>query len=341
MSQRVFVARLQNGQTLLQQLRAAMEWLDWERIIPRNSRVFIKPNLTWRVPTPGVTVTPPFLRDLVAVLRDRTSSITVGEAVGGYNSYAVEEAFQSHGLYDVASTYGIDVLNLSNLPTEEVRGEIAGQEVSVHLPSYLLHQVDVFITVPVPKVHVMTGVSLGFKNQWGCLPGAMRLRNHPQFGRKIVLINKVLNPKLAIFDGTYFLNRSGPMVGVPVQKDLLIASDQIGAGSRACCEIMRIDPASIEHFRIARREGMFPDEIPACNAPLADFQGEEFTVKRSLVNWVAFAAFHSAALTHLIYDSKFADFAHSALYHIRRSRQIQKFLYGEIGPPPGEGRRAA
>ncbi len=51
----------------------------------------------------------------------------------------------------------------------------------VKLPAALVEACDSFITVPVPKVHVMTNVSLGFKNQWGCLPDVKRLRDHYRF----------------------------------------------------------------------------------------------------------------------------------------------------------------
>jgi len=61
--------------------------------------------------------------------------------------------------------------------------------VTVESPVFLLDEVDVFVILPVPKVHVMTRVSLGFKNQWGCQPGAMRLRDHPASAKKILAIN--------------------------------------------------------------------------------------------------------------------------------------------------------
>ena len=51
---------------------------------------------------------------------------------------------------------------------------------------------------------------------------------------------KRCGPGLTIFDGTWFLDKTGPMVGEPVPMNLLIASDDSGAGSMACCDIMQI-----------------------------------------------------------------------------------------------------
>ena len=102
-----------------------------------------------------------------------------------------------------------------------------------------------------------------------------RLRHHSDFARKVLAINKILKPRLAIFDGTWFLNRSGPLEGDPVRKDLLIASRDAGAGSLACCELMGIDPQSVAHLRLAVAEAMMPATIEALitNVEIEAFKG--------------------------------------------------------------------
>jgi uncharacterized protein (DUF362 family) len=339
-SGRVYVQRLDPGD-LQRSILSALEWLRWEEIILPGSRVFIKPNLTWREHIPGVTVTPAFLRALVRTLKSRTPNISIGEADGGYNGYPVEDAFRGHGLYEMANEERIRLINLTEGPSERVTGVIAGREISARLPSCLLHDVDVFITVPVPKVHAMTYVSLGFKNQWGCIPSPMRLHEHPEFSAKILLINKILHPKLAIFDGTHFLDKTGPMVGQPVPMNLIVASDDVGAGSLACCDIMQLDPMRAKHLALARAEGLLPRSIAdvEVSQPLGPLRVHKFRLQRSVVNWVALSAFNSRLITNLLYDSTFADYAHKALYTVRRNRLIARFLYGRSGPPAVEGRR--
>jgi len=341
MPYRVYLEHIAEPANLERALVSALEWLGWQDIVPADSRVFIKPNLTWREHLPGVTVTPPFLRSLVRALKSRTPNISIGEADGGYNGYPVEEAFRGHGLYRIAEEEDIRLVNLTKTPSEVITGVVAGRAVSVRLPSCLLHDVDVLISVPVPKVHAMTHVSLGLKNQWGCIPSAMRLHEHPEFCEKIVLINKLLRPRLTIFDGTYFLDKSGPLVGEAVPMNLLVASDNVGAGSLACCRIMHIDPARVKHMVMARAEGLCPGNMAdvVTNQPIELFCGRRFRLKRSLVNWVALGAFHSRAFTNLLYDSSFADYAHKVLYSVRRNRSLARVLYGGSGPPAVEGRR--
>lgn len=338
---RVWIATTKNGD-LSTHLRAALAWLNWEKLVPFNSRVWIKPNLTCYEHLPGVTVTPPFLAALAEVFRDRTEQIAFCESDGGYNAYAMETAFETHGLYEIGKRFGARIVNLSKSPAREVSGEIRGKEISMPLPVPLLDECDVFITVPVPKIHSNTLVSLALKNQWGCLPGPMRLRNHPEFASRVILINRILRPRMAIFDGTYFLNKTGPIAGDAVRKDLLIASDDIGAASMACCRIMGVDDRKVRHLMAARQAGMYPRSLEDvdCNQPPDDFRQERFYLKRSPIQYVAWAAFKSRLLTRIVYDSAIADVLHQILYSVRRNRRIARLLYGEVGPPVVAGRRS-
>lgn len=319
----------------------ALAWLGWD-LIPNDARIFVKPNLTWSTPMAGVTTSPVFIEAVVAALRERSQHITVGESDGGYHSFKAEEAFLTHGLYDLVESYGVRVVNLSHEPAETISCDVAGKRVSVELPSLLLRETDVFITLPVPKVHAMTRVSLGFKNQWGCMPDPMRLRNHAQFPRKVVAINKLLKPRLAIFDGSHVLDKTGPTIGDPIRLNLLLASDDVGAGSLAWCRIMNIDPTEIKHFLVARKEGMFPAGLHELelNQPLEPFAWHKFHLERTLAHWLALAAFNSRILTKIIYDSPLAQPLHDILYAVRRNRFIARLLYGDVGPPPAQGGRS-
>jgi uncharacterized protein (DUF362 family) len=310
-----------------------MEWVDVPSGL-HDTRVFLKPNMTWTDPTPGVTTTPAMLEALVAYLCNLTHHIVIVESNGGQNCFQTEEAFSQHGVYEIAKRYGVQVVNLSRLPSETVETEVAGKRIAVRLPSMLLHDVDVFITVPVPKVHAMTGVSMAFKNQWGCQPETMRVRYHPQFVQRIVAINKLLKPRLAVFDGTYFLDETGPMIGEAVPMNLLIVSDDIGAGSMACCQIMGLDYRKIKHFREAQREGMFPNS-PAevqFNVRPEEFATRQFRLKRVPMNYVQLAAFNNRLLNRLLYDSTFADPLHGFVYFLRQNSIVRRLLYGRFGP---------
>lgn len=315
---RVFIDH-QDEQSLRDVMERALEWVNWTNIVRPGARVFIKPNFTYPRYKAGVTTTPAVLSALVQVLRSRTDAITIGESDGGSHAWTADQAFAGHGLEQLVAEHGVRLLNLSRAPREKASTTVAGRRVELELPSPLLHETDVFITVPVPKVHVMTYVSLGFKNQWGCLPDVKRLRYHHQFPEAVLALHKLLAPKLVVFDGTYFLNRTGPMEGEAVRRNLLLASDDVGAGSLACCEVMQVDPRRAPHLALAIKEGMMPHSLDAVelSAPLSRFKGPAFTLERTWLNWITLSAFRSKLVTQLIYDSRVAKPAHDLLYRVR------------------------
>jgi uncharacterized protein (DUF362 family) len=65
---KVFIKSLKEQGVEPEDLHLAFEWLDWERLIPIGSRVFIKPNLTWPTPLPGVTTSPKAMESLAVLL---------------------------------------------------------------------------------------------------------------------------------------------------------------------------------------------------------------------------------------------------------------------------------
>jgi uncharacterized protein (DUF362 family) len=319
------------------------EALDWLKVGPalRGARVFLKPNLTWTTPTPGVTTSPSFIESVVSRLADWTSRITVGEADGGYHAFKAQEAFAAHGLNGLRSRYGISIVNLSEIPAGRFSTSVGVREIMVELPRFLIEEVDIFVTLPVPKVHIMTGLSLGFKNQWGCQPGTMRLRNHPWFSERVIAINALVRPRLALYDGEHWLDRSGPLSGVPVRLDLVLAADGVGAGDAVASHIMGWPVSRVAHLALAARIGVCPfaaSEVTV-NRAIGSFCTHQFRLRRTAINWIAWAAFHSDLLTKAFYDSALADPLHRLLYAIRRNPVIGRALYGRVGPPASEGHR--
>lgn len=314
---KVWISRI--GSHLDREIEAALEWLDWRAIVDRGARVAIKPNFTWPVYRQGVTTSPAVIEALVRALTSRTHNINIVEADGGSSAWSADEAFAGHGIPEICRRYGVGQVNLTRYPRDVVETRIAERPVAVELSRLLTRETDIFISLPVPKLHAMTGVSLGFKNQWGCLPDVKRLRHHSDFACKILAINKILQPKLAIFDGTWFLDRGGPLEGDPVHKDLLVAATDVGASSLVCCELMGVNPKSVSHLRLAMDEAMMPstlDEVTT-NAALDSFTETAFRLQRTWRQWLSLAAFHSYYATIVLYDSPLARPAHELLYFLQ------------------------
>ena len=318
---RVFLGRTEpsDAASLDARMSEALGHIRIDRFLSASTRVMLKPNFTWPHHKPGVTTSPAFLESVVKHLRQWTRHITIVESNGGANAWPAERAFEGHGVPEICRAYDVACANFTMLPRERATTVIDGRETTVELASAALHECDLFVTLPVPKLHVMTGISLALKNQWGCLPDVRRLRNHPQFRHKILAINKLLRTRVALFDGTWFLDRTGPLDGDAVPMNLLIASDDPGAGSRVVCDLMGVDPATVPHKKLAMKVGMLPRGLEGIdlNAPLELFRGHRFRLRRTMLNHVTVGAFHSRVGTWFLYNSVFAKPLHEALYLIR------------------------
>src|SRR5205823_2930879 len=130
----------------------------------------------------------------------------------------MDEVYAATGIATFASRYGVKVVNLSRIERSQIQFECRGRQIGLELPKLLTDEIQMLITMPVPKIHMNTGVSLTFKNQWGCIPEPNdRLRLHPYFKEVVVAVNRAVHAKFAIVDGRVGLNASGPLRGQAIE----------------------------------------------------------------------------------------------------------------------------
>lgn len=301
-------------------IRKGLEYIQFEKLAGPDTRVFIKPNLTYPTFRPGVMTTIEALEAAIVAVKDYTSHIYLGDAdSGGYNPFPMEEVYQETGVAELAKKYGVKVVNLSSGPRKTINFCCGRKEVALDLPLLLTDEMDFLITMPVPKIHNMTGVSLTFKNQWGCIPEPQdRLRLHPFFKHVILEVNQAVKARVAIMDGRFGLNLNGPMKGEPVELNWALITDDIGAGARLACELMQIPLEKIRHLKYAQRLGFIPErEQIQVNRDLRPFIKNKFHLKREWTDLPGFLAFRSSVISYLAYFSPLADFLHRILYLFR------------------------
>lgn len=309
------------GVDYLPVIQAGMEWIDIRSKVKWGDTVFVKPNLTYPTFRRGVMTNPECVEAVVVALKDYTNRIIVGEAdSGGYNPFNIDDVFIQTGIKQLEHKYDIRVCNLSHLPHRSIAFPYRGRQLSVPLPVLLLDESDLLLTIPVPKVHMNTQVSLSIKNQWGCIPEpAMRLRLHPFFEKVVYEVNKHVRASLTVVDGQYGLNRSGPMRGDVVNLGWLMVADNIYAADMTCCRLMRIDPDYVYYLRyLATREHVMPAlrDIDF-NQDWRTFVKEQFYLRRAWSDYPGLLAFRSPLLTYLGYYSPLASFLHKLLYLFR------------------------
>jgi uncharacterized protein (DUF362 family) len=306
------------GEDLRRAVKSALEGSGILARVTDTTRVAIKPNFTYPYYKPGVTTSPRVIRACVEEILERTSHVRIVETDGGYGLWTAKEAFAGHGVDILVRELGITVSNLCEESAEEITFRVGRRQHRLPLPSSLLHDTDLLISMPVPKIHAMTGLTLGYKNQWGCIPDTMRLRRHFVFDDAIVAINQALRPAV-LGDGTWFLDRTGPMDGDPVRMDLVIGASDAGAFDRYVSEVMDVPWRRVGHLRRAEALGDMPSSLAEvqCNRPPADVRQRTFHLARTPRHWIALGGFRSRAVTWMGYESWFGrTILHGILYAV-------------------------
>lgn len=304
-------------------LSLALDWVGYKQLLKNNCRVAIKPNFTYPVHRRGVTTTPSLLESLIKVLhKDGVRHISIVESDGGLNAWSAEQAFAGHGIDRLVRHYGVRAVNLSQAKKVSKRLDLSNnKKIYLALPEILLDEIDLFINLPVMKTHTQTGVSLGLKNLWGCIPTTKRLLYHSELSDILITLANFFKPAITIIDALWAMDGMGPMYGDTIKMNTMVVSNHTGAAEISACRIMDMDFTKVEHLRKAKDCGMLPDEsVIEYNKSPQIFIKHSFESTRDLrQTLVHYGPFKSRVLSYLIYLSP--------LYHVKDL--ILSIFYGK------------
>lgn len=325
-----YLAYISKITDLKENLYESLEFIRWKKYIKKDSIVFLKPNFTFPYYKEGITTSPKLLKSLLEILKDRAENVILGESNGGNHSFKAEDAFMGHNMYEICKETGVELVNLSKLPSRTVKGDIQGKNVKVKLPQLLMDDIDCFMSVPVLKVHVMTSVTLSMKNLWGCYPDTMRCLYHKNLSHKLTLITKSLNLKLVVMDGIYALDGHGPMYGESKKRNLLLSSNNPVAIDSLGAAIMGIPLKKAEHILIAEKEGLGVTNLEdiKLNDNWRKFK-VQFRVNKTLIDNLSTILFKSEILAKIVMDSPVTPLIYSVAKFLRNNNE--KRVVSEIG----------
>jgi len=295
-------------------MQRAVEYIGLLDQTSRASKVFVKPNLTFPRATPGVTTTPQFLHNLLAVLAQTGAEVFVGESNGGYGSFLATAAFEGHELPRICKQTKTTLVNLSESEKRVYSRVKDGVRGKVLLPRFLAEEVDFTISVPVLKVHAMTTVSLSVKNLWGCVPNDLRLLEHASLNHQLALIGDLIRARFGVIDATYGLDSHGPMIGRVREFGKIIAGDDLYGLDRITARMMGFNPLEIQHLRNPS-DSNHEAEVEAAVQSNIDWQSVNwhFKVGMDFIDSLSFITFHSSLLSRLVFDSPFTRPIYRAL----------------------------
>lgn len=234
-------------------VRDCLDALNWRELVSRDATVVIKPNLCTakKEIVIGANTNVAVVRAVCEILLERTNRIYICES--RHLRQSPDDCFPAAGYTDMASELGIQLVNFSKGPTVPRDCPPAGP---IQMPKLLL-DADVYINMPVLKTHALTYFTCSLKNQWGCVPDAHdRLRFHKHINPMLSSLQKMLQPKLVIVDGTYGMEGRGPVAG-PIRKlDVILASRDGVAADATAARLVGLDPSRAKHIMLAEQAGL-------------------------------------------------------------------------------------
>lgn len=232
----------------------------------KDTKVLLKPNLLSKSnPDKAITTHPEVVRGVITALKKRgITQITLADSAGGlYNPKQTKALYQGTGMKKMGEEEGIHLY--SDCISKEV--PVKGKVVSAFTILEPALEADVIINLPKFKTHVMTGMTAGCKNMFGCIPGLEKSQWHtrfPQrepFGDMLIDLYQVLPPTISILDGILAMEGDGPGGGSPRPLGILLSSENTLQLDLAVAEMMGFSGSTIPYLKVAMERGLCPSKF--------------------------------------------------------------------------------
>ena len=254
-----FIASAASYQADLEQiLRTGLETLSFSPSAIKGKRILIKPNLV--EPHAGlehINTHPLLVRSVVALFRSMDAAeVIVAEGAGHRKDSLL--VLEESGFAEVLFEDRIPFIDLNTGPVQKTANKGGYTKMKdLFLPLQVIHA-DVLVSLAKMKTHHWAGVTLSMKNLFGIMPGCVygwpkNVLHHQGIQRSILDINTTVRPHLSIVDGIVGMEGDGPIMGTPVQSNVLVMGNNSAAVDATCARVMGIDPEKIPYLKAAKR----------------------------------------------------------------------------------------
>jgi uncharacterized protein (DUF362 family) len=165
---------------------------------------------------------------------------------------------EKEGWYEWADKNKVEIVDLHHLPV--IPFDFGDDSViRVDKISRLFTDLDVLISIPKMKTHMLTTTTIGLKNNYGNLPRADKGVYHKDIDTVVAEVNKAIPTTLTVIDAMIAgEGESGPLVPVPVDDyNTVIVSNDIACADAVAAKFMGFEnPLQIRHLKMASLLGV-------------------------------------------------------------------------------------
>ena len=254
------------------------------RFAAAGERILLKPNLlVGRSPERAVTTHPAVFRAVAELLQEAGATLMYGDSPGFGGA---ETVARKAGIAALADEIGVPLADFSSGESVSFPD---GRLIKQFTIAKGVLEVDGIVSLPKMKTHGLTRMTGAIKNQFGCIPGALkaefhaRLPNADLFSQMLVDLNRFLGPRLFVMDGIVAMEGNGPQSGCPRAMNVLLLSDDPVALDATVCRLMNLDPRLVPTIAYGHAHGLGElERVEVVGDPIADLVCGEFDVDRAL-----------------------------------------------------------
>ena len=238
------------------------------RLVNRDTKILIKPNMLSRhTPDKAVTTNPVVVDCVIAVLKEfgaKAENITLADSSGGPASRGVIQGnYNTCGFSLVAEKHNVNLYTKMSSRTLKTDGVMV-KEFEVMRPAA---ESDVIINLAKFKTHVMTGMTGAVKNMFGVVPGLkkaefhMRFPDKENFANMLIDLCRAVKPTFTIVDGIQAMEGDGPAGGSVRNLGLLLAGSDPYKIDMAMAYIMGFEAENLPVLKAAMDRGLTPARL--------------------------------------------------------------------------------
>jgi uncharacterized protein (DUF362 family) len=245
----------------------------------RGKTILLKPNLVEPHLGVGHINTHPLIVQaaIEAFLYLGAGSVTVAEGSGHRRDthLILEEA----GFWDILQEDKTPFVDLNTAEVNILKNLGRYTNLKELLIPKIVSDADIIVSVAKMKTHHWAGATLAMKNMFGIMPGSYygwpkNVLHHVGIPNAILDINTTVKADLAIVDGVVGMEGDGPIMGEPVDSNVIVMGRSLPAVDATCARIMALNPKKISYMKLASKK------LGGINKNLIEQRGESIASVR-------------------------------------------------------------
>ncbi|WP_437899742.1 DUF362 domain-containing protein [Sorangium sp. So ce124] len=229
-----------------------------------HGRTLIKPNVVASgAHFPHAYTRPEFVEGVIGALKDRDDGrvreLAVGERCG--ITLPTRMTYESAGYYPMFRRTGVKHYHFEEEQQVEIPLTHEGRLRDYVFTPEPVAKADFFVNCPKFKSHPWTTVTFSMKNYIGIQDDRHRLIDHDhRLNEKVADLQYIVQPQFIAIDAIT-AGEGRMLTPSPFDLGLIIMGNNQVAFDSVCCEIIGVDPRSVEHIRLASERGFGPMDL--------------------------------------------------------------------------------